>query len=181
MSEERNSDKTRRANPEGYAPRISSDELPRRGYDRRAEVPPPSAVPQAPPDYRPKPGAPPPPVRGKRGRRVPRESGLYLPWWSLLVLILFVGAVAFGLLALALSLSGASLGSATPQVIIVTNTQALGAGPGGPLFGEPTALPTTPPATSVDLSTLVPTRTPLPGGCLLNAEVVVFWGRGLLG
>jgi hypothetical protein len=102
---------------------------------------------------------------------------LYLPWWSLLILIVFVGGASFGLLFFVANLSGAVLVSQTPQVIVVTGQ--LEPSPIGQNAGPPTSIPTTQPTLAPNLPTPIPTRTPLPGGCLLNQEVIVFGTGGV--
>lgn len=196
MSDNRNQDLGSRPEYGARPPRSTPDEIPRRGYDRTSpgrstqKMPSPPlstsgrrAQPQPQPEARPhvEPGpvhpaqttrsapVPPPPV--VRGKRRPRDSGLYLPWWSLVILIVFVGVAAFGLLAFVLSLGNSVLVSETPQILIVTSN---------PSFSQqnnsipPTAIPPTVATTAPDLPTVAPTLTPLPGGCLLNSEVIVF-------
>lgn len=196
MSDEQFDNSTRRVNPQ------RPDEIPRRGYERRdagatgsyrsaAPPPPPGAPPPPPvtpppvygepaPRYGPRPGTPPPPV-DRRGKRIPRDSGLYLPWWSLVILIVFVGAAAVGLLVIVMNLSQVSLVSPTPQVVIVTSQiQPTAFVPN--LNQPPAATGIAPlvPSATVTLPTFVPSNTPLPGGCLLNQEVVVY-GTGVVG
>lgn len=170
-------------------PRSEGSEIPRRGYDRtpgtRPLVPPPQ---EEPPVYQtpqrprgPRPGTPSPPYRGRRGsrpKRAPRDSGLYLPWWSLVILILVVGGAALGLMVLALNLSGANLSDQEPQVIVVTG-QLQQPTTGGQQAGPPTAIATFQPTLAPDAPTAAASRTPLPGGCLLNDEVIVFGTGGV--
>lgn len=186
MSDEQYDDKTRRESPRG-------DEIPRRGYERRRDptpsptqsqrtepppmMPPPPATPPPvygdpqPVRYGPRPGTPAPPRRGRDGRRAPRDSGLYLPWWSLVILIVFVGVAAFSILVIVANLSTNSIGNQTPQFVVVTSAINPGVGQN---LGLPTGIPTEPPTAVPILPTISASRTPLPGGCLLNAEVVVF-------
>lgn len=166
--------------PEGR-PTRPSGEIPRRGYERgqTGQLRPSGTIPspyqdepryQPPPD--PRPPLPPPPQRGRE--RLPRDSGLYLPWWSLLILIVFVGAATFGLLVLVGSLSGNLLVEPTPRFIIVTNDPAFQpTAPSGANNAPPTAIPTILPSLVVTLPTVAPSDTPIPGGCLLNEEVFV--------
>ncbi|GAB4574984.1 MAG: hypothetical protein Kow0077_24250 [Anaerolineae bacterium] len=65
----------------------------------------------------------PPQKRRKRTARERRDSGLYFPWWSLLLLLAGVALVA-GLIFMALtSLGGQFLpGGETPVIIVVTST-----------------------------------------------------------
>lgn len=176
----------------GARPPHSTSEIPRRGYDRRRDAtgslrppmatPPSSAPPRyeappayPPPRYGPKPGTPPPPTRG--GHRAPRDSGLYLPWWSLLILIVFVGAAAFGLVVVVANLSGAALLEQTPQVVIVTGQ--LQPTPVQQNAAPPTAITSPQPTPAPNLPTAAPSRTPLPGDCLLNDEMIVYGTGGV--
>lgn len=201
---------------QGQPPSGYGDEIPRRGYTRRqtgdynrvpnpnpeggrsnpppppktpppvyGSNPPPPPAPQQ--QYAPRPGSPPPPVRGRRGERAPRDSGLYLPWWSLLILVLAVGAAALGILLLVMNLSSAGLASQPPQFIIVTNPASAANGANNvPSAGDnqppPNSVPTLAATSAPELPTLIPSRTPPPlaGGCQLNAEVVVV-GTGAVG
>jgi len=171
--------------------RPGGDEIPRKGYERRRDATgalrppqaarptstPSSSVDDIPPIYdaprNRRPAAP--PRRG--GQRAPRESGCYLPWWSLVILIIFVGAASFGLLYAAVTLGSSSLLEPTPRVVIVTS--ALEPSPIGTLPGAPTAIATFQTTPTPTLGTVEPTRTPLPGGCLLNDEVIVFGTGGV--
>lgn len=113
-----------------------------------------------------------------RGRRRPatqristskRDSGLYLPWWSLLIMLIFVGAAAVGAWAV-VGMMGESVtpGGQTPVVIVVTATYT--AGPPAP----PTAIPqppTEPPP--VILPTIAPTNTLPPGDFSIGVTVEV--------
>ncbi len=182
-------DKTRRNPPETNADSTQQipstpQDIPRRGYERKrdatGQLRPPAPPPAytnasddyAPPRTGPRPGAPPPPRRGPAGRRARRDSGLYLPWWSLVILVLFVGGAAFGLLLLALNLSGAVLVDQTPQVVVVTGQ--LQATQPRANAGLPTAIATFQPTPVEPVNTAPPSATPVPGGCLLNEEVIVF-------
>ena len=180
--------------------RPDGSEIPRRGYDRRRDQtgslrtpgqrPPAQPPADEPPVYQtpmrnrppgPRPGTPQPPYRGRRGRRqqrAPRDSGLYLPWWSLVIMILAVGGAAVGLLFLALNLSGASLTNQEPQVIVVTGQLQQPTAVQGQA-GPPTAIATFQPTLAPNVATAAPSRTPLPGGCLLNQEVIVFGTGGV--
>jgi hypothetical protein len=100
-----------------------------------------------------------------------------LPWWSLVILILFVGGAALGLMLLAINLSGASLNDQAPQVIVVTGQ--LQPTTAGQQAGPPTAIATFQPTLAPNVPTAAASRTPLPGGCLLNQEVIVFGTGGV--
>ncbi len=185
-------------------------QLPRRGYEeqRRTMSPPPPplesqrmrGIPTEPPPPLPPQQPPPRPVvrgnvppvmmdpRPGPRRRSNRDSGLYLPWWSLVILVVVAGVSAFGLLWLVMNLgSGLIPGDQTPQVIVVTNALP-GNNPGvvGPAGVQPTAVPGSIPATSITVPSAVPaaqpTETSLPGvtqGCPLNATVEVVGTEGL--
>jgi hypothetical protein len=85
---------------------------------------------------------------------------------------------AFGLLILALNLSGANLNDQAPQVIVVTG-QIQPALASGQQAGPPTAIATFQPTLAPNAPTAAASRTPLPGGCLLNQEVIVFGTDGV--
>jgi len=63
----------------------------------------------------------------KNTARTRRDSGLYLPWWSLVVMLVAVGCAAVGSLLVVNSLGGAaSPGGATPMVVVITATFTVG-------------------------------------------------------
>lgn len=133
---------------------------------------PPQAPPVMPPDQMRLPQTParrrPPPVDK-------RSSGLYLPWWSLVVMLIFVGAAAIGAWAVVDTLGGnVAPGGSTPIVIVVTATPT--AGP-PPTF---TPLPAIVPLASPALPTIAPTPTLPPGDFRVGAIVEVV-GVGLTG
>lgn len=130
---------------------VSADDIPSRGYEapgghnvpRVHDAPTPYSVPQT---------TPPPPLYGgfsdsrprsrRRGKtaRERRDSGLYLPWWTLLILLAGVALVAtLGILGLSALGGQFAPGGETPVVIVITST--------------PTRLPTERP-------TLIATTTP---------------------
>ncbi len=131
------------------------------------------------------PNAPPParaPRRGERrgkARKPPRQprdkrsSGLYLPWWSLVLMLAFVGCVALASLALVTSLeSNAQPGGGTPLVIVITSTFTVGPP------ASPTAIPIKASLTpSPPLPTVPPTLT-LPPGDFAIGETVKVVGVG---
>src|SRR5215813_9203675 len=168
---------------------IPSDEMPA-SYSRPALSRRPQAQPQPPQDHISVPVPPGNPYqeaprqgRGRRARaranRAPRppidksRSGLYLPWWSLLLLLAFVGCAAFGVLLLVNSMeySGTS-GGQTPIVVVITATFTVGppASP-TPIPQKPTLTPSPP------LPTIPPTLT-LPPGNFAIGEIVVVVGTG---
>lgn len=98
-----------------------------------------------------------------------RESGLYLPWWSLVIMVAFVAAAAFGAWAIVFYLTGnAVAGGNQPIVIVVTSTFTVGP----PATPTALAINVTPVATS-QLPTFVPTGTKPPGDFALNATIKV--------
>ncbi len=170
----------------GSRRRIPADDLPR-AYNRPAlsrrprEEPPPaserSALPPAPPVYGPQRVS-----RSKRGKPAPalprekRDSGLYLPWWSLLIMLVFVGCAAVGALLVVDSIGNKfAAGGETPVVIVITSTFT--AGPPA----SPTSIPM--PATitpTAPLPTIPPTAS-LPPGDFAVGETVKVVGVGLSG
>lgn len=186
-------------------------ELPRRGYEGQPRPmtppPPPPAPPpqqqqqrwtqpyqepphQQPPVYQAPVAAPPPRVAATPPRRPSKsDSGLYLPWWSLLILVIVAGAGAFGLLYVVLNIGrGLIPGDQTPQVIVITNALQPNINTGG-VNANSTAIVTTPggiPTVPIVAPTAVPfaepTETALPGvttGCPRNAQVEVIGTGGL--
>ncbi|NPV68730.1 MAG: SH3 domain-containing protein [Anaerolineae bacterium] len=96
---------------------------------QRGDELPPVSVPPPPPlygglDYRPPVAEPtPPPRKRRRTARERRDSGLYLPWWSLLVLLAGVALVATLAILALVSLGGQfAPGGETPVVIVITAT-----------------------------------------------------------
>lgn len=180
-------------------------ELPRRGYEgspRPMSPPPPPPISPSRPSPSPPPvdrayqprhkpvveqSPPPPPARAayaeyarKPKRRRKSDSGLYLPWWSLVLLIMVVGVGAFGLLYIVLNEGGGlNPGDQTPRFVVVTrsdqNTISNNTGNNVINTGPPGSVPTTlaPIATAVPIAE--PTITP-PGvttGCPLDSIVEV--------
>ena len=190
------------------APQRRPRALPRRGYEnqpRPMTPPPPEPLtveqqrqrqqqtrPPAEPSFRTT--SPPSGGRSRGRRRATRgDSGLYLPWWSLLVLIIVAGVAAFGLLGFVMSLGSDPLGDQTPQVVIVTNpddpTPFQNVGTGGELPPNTLLITVTPggvPTSQIFAPSPVPqaepTNTPAPGattGCPLNAIVEVIDTEGV--
>ena len=124
-------------------------------------------------------------------RNTKSDSGLYLPWWSLLLLVLSAGGCAVALIFFVFN-SGSGLipGDQTPQVIVVTNAlQDAGnigfSGNNTQSNTNPNFDPGSVPATQVIAPSAVPFAEPtatLPGvttGCPLNATVEVVGTEGL--
>jgi hypothetical protein len=161
-----------------------TSEIPRRGYERKRDAtgtlrPPTQNLESPQPAYGPRPGTPPPPRRGRGGRRAERDSGLYLPWWSLVILILVVGGAACGLLVLVANLSGAVLVDQTPQVVIITSAVQVQPTSASGASQPPTGIASVEPSLEPNLPTPQPSRTAVPGGCLLNEEVLVRGTEGV--
>jgi hypothetical protein len=108
--------------------------------------------------------------------REKRDSGLYLPWWSLVIMLVFVGCAAVGALIVVQSIGeNTAPGGQTPVVIVITSTFT--AGPPA----SPTAIPM--PATitpTAPLPTIPPTAS-LPPGDFALGETVKVVGVGLSG
>jgi hypothetical protein len=113
---------------------------------------------------------PPAPAKSKR------ESGLYLPWWSLLIMLVFVGCAAVGALLVVNSIGGtAPAGGQTPIVIVITSTFTVG--PPASYTPIPQAATITP---TKPLPTIPPTAS-LPPGVFAIGETVKVIGVGLNG
>lgn len=69
-----------------------------------------------------------------------RSSGLYLPVWSLAVMLLFVIGISFTIVLLILGLGGSAIPGGEPQVIIITAIPS--STPPIPQFDEPLTVPT---------------------------------------
>lgn len=144
------------------------------------------------PRYRPPEGtAPPPPPAYPVGtppavqprRRQPRsappsESGLYLPWWSLVIMVGVVGVLAFGLLLAFTELAAPQTpGDQAPRVQVITSQPTLsqdfsGGAPAQPQFW-PTAIPQAQPTATVPLPTPIPSPSLPPGQFDIGAQVQV--------
>lgn len=116
-----------------------------------------------------------PPVLPERSRPKPRratpkrDSGWYLPWWSLIIMLVFVGSAAVGAWAVVSSLGGEVVpGGSTPIVVVVTATFTVGP-PASPTPLPPAA--TTPPP--IILPTIAATATLPPGNFVVGATVEV--------
>lgn len=201
-------DNTRAGNPTSR--NRGRRELPRRGYENQPRpVNPPMPEPLTSEQQRPQRNissaqeqsarrtSPPPDVNAPRSRKrrpSKSDSGLYLPWWSLLILILVAGVTAFAILGFVLSMGNDPLGDQPAQVVIVTNANEptpFGAGsssgnlPSNALVitYTPGGVPTTEPLAPTPVPSADPTETPLPGvstGCPRNALVTVT-GTGNVG
>lgn len=85
------------------------------GHVQRGATPPTNPVPRRPPTTTPYPRRPHNPVPSRR------DSGLYLPWWSLAIMLLGVLGVSFLIVVVIVSLGSSSVPvSKEPRIIIVT-------------------------------------------------------------
>lgn len=165
------------AEGDSTSPEPRGRELPRRGYERKMKPPPPRQTQPPPGMY----GTPPPRATRAPRRQPPRrstsDSGLYLPWWSLLILILVVGGCAFTIIYM---VAADPLGIAsnpadeTPEIVVVTsqfniNNTINNGGNSGP--------PGSVPATSIPIATAVPNAAPT---STISAESAVGCTIGLL-
>ncbi len=176
----------------GMRRRIPADDLPR-AYDRpalprqsrsqpRIEPPPPPpgvtrVSPQATPPATPPIYTPPRDRRGRREKRPrppatpanKRDSGLYLPWWSLVIMLVFVGCAAIGALLVAGSIGGnVAPGGQTPMIIVITSTFTVGPPASQTPIPQPATLTPTAP-----LPTIPPTASLPPGNFAIGEMVQV--------
>ncbi len=184
--------------------RVSADELPPRAYNRsagrqadsvpaarpRRELPasPSASQPIAPPVFPPPPNystanyyppeAPHMPTGQRKGRaRLRRDSGLYLPWWSLVVMLAAVGGLAFGALVVVNTMGGqAAPGGSTPIVVVITATYTIGPPASQTPIPRPVTLTPTPPLPTIAASVTLP-----PGNFVIGAtvQIVGVGGSGL--
>ncbi len=146
-----------RTPPRAYRP-------PNRPADRATPIPPASY-------YPPEPAYTPPRAKpGRRGAaRGRRDSGLYLPWWSLVVMLALVGGLAFGALLVVNTLGGqAAPGGATPIIVVITATYTVG--PPASQTPIPLAATLTPTA---PLPTIAPSATLPPGNFAVGSMVQI--------
>ncbi|HVO69359.1 MAG TPA: SH3 domain-containing protein, partial [Aggregatilineaceae bacterium] len=115
----------------------------------------------------------------------PSESPLYLPWWSLLVMVAVVGAAAFALMFAFTQLSEPQVPGNQPlRVQLITEqptlSQEFAAGAAQPTFW-PTAIPQLYPSATVPLPTPIPSSTLPPGrfGIGVTVQVVGVGSSGL--
>ncbi|NLX11478.1 MAG: hypothetical protein GXY36_17680 [Chloroflexi bacterium] len=138
----------------------------------------PSAASYPPPAPQPYTAGPPPRRAPSKRATPPRESGLYLPWWSLVLMIGIVALAAFGVLYAASELSQAQTpGNQTPRVRVVTSQPTLSqdfapAGVSGQGAGA-TAIPQTMPTPTIQLPTPIPSPSLPPGDFGIGTEVEV--------
>jgi hypothetical protein len=150
--------------------------VPQQQAQRAAYPPPESTVPPQ--------GYPPPAASARRRRAArtapPSENGLYLPWWSLVLLVGTVGAVAFGLmLAFSILAEPQTPGDQPPRVQVVTSQPTLSQDfaaenpPAGQAQFWPTPIPQAQPTATVALPTPRASQTLPPGEFEIGATVQV--------
>lgn len=144
-------------------------------------MPPPDTAMPPPPAAYPPPYPPAAPRRRRQPRTVPpSESGLYLPWWSLVIMVGVVGVVAFGLVFAFSELSEPQTpGDQLPRVNVITSQPTLSqdfTGEGGaasqPQFW-PTPIPQAQPSATVPLPTPIPSPSLPPGEFDIGVSVEV--------
>ncbi|MBN2304112.1 MAG: SH3 domain-containing protein [Anaerolineae bacterium] len=127
------------------------------------------------------------PVRRASSQRPvqrPSDSGLYLPWWSLVVMVGMVGLVAFGLIFTLGKLGEPQTpGDQPPRIQMITSQPTLsGDFVAAPEQGEsglwPTAIPQVQPSATVPLPTPVPSPSLPPGEFRIGARVQVVGVEG---
>src|SRR5579859_199968 len=93
----------------------------------RSNVPVSRPLPYSPPPPAGSPYATSAPTTSRTKSKRPQNSGLYLPWWSLLIMLALVVGLAAGALVVVGSLGGQSLpGGRTPVFIVITATYTVG-------------------------------------------------------
>ncbi len=129
---------------------------------------------------RPDPTRPPMPPPPPHEPPQPTESGLYVPWWGFVLVILLVAAATCGMWWLVLSSRGAgsNVGGPTPTPIfvVITSTPTLVGTEGGPAGSIP------PTATSTPAAPDTPTSTPTPEPTVpvtVGSRVVIVGTEGL--
>jgi len=158
--------------------------------DRRAATPPPGRSTRPRPDAAPQRRQGPPPTAyvpqevyptrraPQRRPAAPSESGLYLPWWSLILLVGIVSVLAFGLLLLFSELSQPQTpGNQPPRVQVITSQPTLSenftgnTGQAGQYW--PTPIPMALPTATLPLPTPAPSPTLPPGEFAVGVTVSV--------
>jgi hypothetical protein len=130
----------------------------------------------------------PPPRRPTARRPVDRvsDSGLYFPWWSLVLMVGIVGVVAFGMLLAFTSLSEPQgPGNQDPRVLVVTSPPTLSqefsssvSPPGANQGLWPTPIPQAHPTPTVALPTPIPSPSLPPGEFVIGTRVQVVGVEG---
>ncbi len=162
---------SRRQETQPLPPQRAQPQQPKQQARERGPVPP-GAFPETPPRTRGERRRERQQVRRERAPGLPPDkasSGLYLPWWSLLLMVAFVGCMALGALAFVGSLeSNSPPGGGTPLIVVVTSTFTVGP----PATLTPIPIQATLTAT-LPLPTIPPTLTLPPGNFQLGDTVQV--------
>src|SRR5579864_5174585 len=167
------------ADDETYEPaasRPAEQATPRTGTRRRSTSEAPTRVtggfrpPPAPPPVSPYGRGQAQPSRPKRGKaRARKDSGLYLPWWSMLLMLVLVAGLAVGALLVVNSMGGQTPpGGRTPIFIVITSTFTIGPPASATPIPQPPTLTPPPP-----LPTIPPSVTLPPGNFTIGATVQV--------
>jgi hypothetical protein len=176
-------DHTRRVAPPPPPTQVRPDSRQRRPSTGRAGYRPPPE-PAAPPPSAAYPVQPYQPAASRR-RRPPRstppsESGLYLPWWSLVVMVVVVGVIAFGLLfAFTVISEPTTPGDQAPRVQVITAQPTLSQDFAAENSGAdqqqfwPTAIPQAQPSATVALPTFAASPSLPPGKFDIGTTVQV--------
>ncbi len=177
-------------NDEGVRFIMAQGDTERTDTTRRLEQPaqqpaqssPPRPRPVQPPAPRQQRASAPPPIYDPYSRRQapsPRDSGLYFPWWSLVVMIVLVGVAAFAILLVIAELSDPNtLGDQPPRVEVLNPTPTLGnqfvptSANQSPYAAAPN-IPAAPPTATVALPTPIPSPSLPPGEFAVGASVQV--------
>jgi hypothetical protein len=183
-------DRTRRVSlpPDSQAASTRRRPSQQRSRRRRAQPRSSSAARAAPPPQASYPAPVQQPAPQRRARRAapppstpPSQSGLYVPWWSLVVMVMIVGGIAFGMVFLFAQWSEPQTpGDQPPRIQIITSQPTLSQDFGGGADGEqgssdfwPTTIPQAQPTATVPLPTPVPSPSLPPGNFTIGARVMV--------
>lgn len=124
------------------------------------------------------------PPRNPNPKPERQPSGLYLPLWSVIVMVLIVIAIAGGIIALVIGLGGpANLSSSEPRIIIITVEPTSLSNPDALMTPTALNIVTRQPAESLTLTgpTLAPTATytPTPAVIAVGSSVIVVGAGGV--
>lgn len=162
--------------PQPAASAARRRQQPRRDVQRAAASPPPT-----------QPGAYPLPADPyyvsrrvpQRPAVLPRDSGLYFPWWSLVLMVALVGTAALGVVLIFDRLSEPQTpGNQPPRIQMITSQPTLSQDfAAAPAQGQPglwpTPIPQAQPSPTVPLPTPVPSPSLPPGEFAIGARVQV--------
>jgi hypothetical protein len=114
-----------------------------------------------------------------RQRSKQNDSGWYLPWWSLILMVIVVGASALAFIYFIASFDQPQIpGNQTPSVREITSQPTLSqdfasGGPALPSYPNPTSIPQALPSPTVALPTPVPSQTMPPGEFIVGTRIQV--------